>query len=127
RTLYPWFYFLGGGGWGYRWRDWRTDDHEFHAHQRDGRDQRGDQRHELHWGHGSDVQRGERELHCELGHGDSGDGAGGGHYGTTERDHARGHGCQREQLHGNHPAAGGHAQLQPGWRDLHGVGDRNHQ
>ena len=47
------------------------------------------------------VQRDVRaELHGDVGHVDSGDGAGGGDDGTAERDDARRHGDQREQLHG---------------------------
>ncbi len=56
-----------------------TDDRELHADERTGGNQRHDQRHELHRGHGGDVQRDRRELLGDVRHGDSGDGARWGH------------------------------------------------
>src|SRR5439155_1683058 len=78
----------------------RADDHELHADERRGGHERDAQRHELHRGHGGEVQRGEcHELHGELGDGDSGDGADGGDDGHTQRDDARWHGDQRGHVH----------------------------
>ena len=168
----------------------RADDHELHADERAGGDQRDDQRHELHRRDGGDVQRDERatftvksataiqatvpagattgpmsvttpggtatsatnftvtasaptitsfaptsgpagtsvtisgtnftgatavafngtrrELHGDVSHGDSGDGAGGRDDGADQRDDARRHGDQRDQLHGDCERADDH-------------------
>src|SRR5439155_446652 len=76
------------------------DDHELRADERGGGDQCDDHRHELHWGHGGGVQRGERHVYGDVGHGDPDYGAGRRDHGPAERHDTFRDGDERDQLPG---------------------------
>src|SRR5207237_119865 len=81
-----------------------ADDRELLAWQRSGGDQRDHQWHQLHRRHVGVVQRGGRDLHGNLRHGDPGNGASGRDDGSGQRDYARRDGHQRQLVHGSERA-----------------------
>ena len=73
-----------------------ANDFQLHAHEWACGDRRDDQRSELHGRDGREVQRNDRKLHGDVGHGDSGDRAGGCDDRAVECDDIRGHSDERD-------------------------------